>query len=320
MRHKKITAGELLPAKTVKNNGNIQRYTVLVINQIFCLAMLILAVIFFGKFPLYLQIIIYVFLAADIFLCVFLSMKNKDALCKLLFTGNFFAVIFAVAYIIMDRFGIFEHFSNVELIKEMILTTGAWGKAVFMLFTLLQTVIIPVPAFVVAMVGTALYGPMQAFVYTSIGVIIGSIVCFYIGRLIGPGLVNWIAGAEKAEKYRKMMGSKGRFVFIMMMLLPVFPDDMLCMVAGLSSMSFGYFFLVIILTRPIMLAVYSFLGTGNLIPFSGWGIWAWIAIIIVVIALCILIAKKQDKIYEFFNRKQKKRRLRGFDSKDKFEL
>ena len=61
-------------------------------------------------------------------------------------------------------------------------------------------------------------------------------------------------------------------------------------------MNFAFFATVIILVRPLIIALYCFLGTGTIIPFSGWGIPVWIAIFAVCIALAVLSLKYQDRV------------------------
>ena len=81
-----------------------------------------------------------------------------------------------------------------------------------------------------------------------------------------------------------------------MQILPFFPDDILCLVAGLTKMNFPFFLVTMVLVRPAIVATYCYLGSGELIPFSGWGIPVWIAIAVVCVVLAVLSFKYQDKI------------------------
>ena len=72
---------------------------------------------------------------------------------------------------------------------------------------------------------------------------------------------------------------------------------MLCLVAGISSMSYKYFITVICLTRPIMIAFYSFFGSGSIIPFSGWGIPVWIALFCLAFVAFLLLNKLKKHLF-----------------------
>ena len=87
-----------------------------------------------------------------------------------------------------------------------------------------------------------------------------------------------------------------------MQLLPCFPDDVLCMAAGLSAMSYPFFIITISIVRPIYIAAVSWLGTGDIIPFRGWGIPVWILIFAVCGVIFVLYAKNQEKVENFMKR------------------
>jgi uncharacterized membrane protein YdjX (TVP38/TMEM64 family) len=126
--------------------------------------------------------------------------------------------------------------------------------------------------------------------------VLGSLVTFVLGKIFGKKLVVWMVGEEKTEKYAEMLNDKGRFAFVMMMLFPGFPDDILCLVAGVTAMSYKFFITSIVITRPVMIAVYSYFGSGHIIPFSGWGIPVWIAIFCLGVLLFLLINRYKDKL------------------------
>ena len=94
-----------------------------------------------------------------------------------------------------------------------------------------------------------------------------------------------------------------------MFLFPFFPDDVLCFVAGLSSMSVPYYIVMITITRIINIVVSAYSVNGSIIPYNTWwGILLWIAVFILVAALCYVIYKHGDKIENFFKSKFSKRK------------
>lgn len=95
-----------------------------------------------------------------------------------------------------------------------------------------------------------------------------------------------------------------------MFLFPFFPDDVLCFVAGLSSMSVGYYIVMITLTRVIGVILSSYSLGGKIIPFNTWwGVTLWIFFFVITCVLCVIIYKNGDKIEseikDFFKRKRK---------------
>ena len=105
---------------------------------------------------------------------------------------------------------------------------------------------------------------------------------------------------DKIDKYLDILSTRGKGPFVIMQLLPFFPDDVLCILAGVTNMNFWFYLMTMLVIRPIVIAVYCFLGSGSIIPFSGWGIPVWILIFMIFITLGILTYKYQDKIDEWF--------------------
>ena len=92
-----------------------------------------------------------------------------------------------------------------------------------------------------------------------------------------------------------------------MFLLPMFPDDVLCFVAGLSSMSFLFFFVVILISRVI--AVFATSYSVSLIPFNTWwGITLWALFFVGVIILFFFLYKKSDAIEAWVQKKFSRRK------------
>lgn len=213
--------------------------------------------------------------------------------CLLILSGIFFAVCAT---------GFIKDMTSIEALREYIESSGNWAVWVFILFQFLQVVILPIPSTVTVMAGVALFGPLKCSIFSFIGIFIGSVLAFGIGRWLGYKVVSWIVGKEDLDKWLKKIKGKDYLILSIMFLLPLFPDDVLCFIAGLSSMTWGYFLVMIFVTRAlsITLSAYSF----DTIPFTTWwGILCWALIISAVVALFWLVCKYSDKIDCFIKNK-----------------
>lgn len=199
------------------------------------------------------------------------------------------------AYILFYTTGLDKKFYDFDSLKAFIVDSGYWGFAVFIGLTVFQVVVLPIPAALTIVLGVAIYGATVSFVLSTIGTMIGSIISFMLGKVFGRRLCNWMFGAEQTEKYAKLLNEKGRFLFIIMLLFPAFPDDMLCMIAGITDMSYLYFTVVCALTRPVMIGLTAYLGSG-IIPFEGWGIPVWIALGCLLVAAFIVLTGVKARI------------------------
>lgn len=231
---------------------------------------------------------------------------KKTSLSRSLFLLNIVVFLIIGSLTVMNLCGIFNNFKDMSKIKELILSCGNWGYVIYALLQILNIIILPLPGFVFIVIGMSIFGPMNTFIVTYISTLIGAIAAFMIGRVFGQKAVVWCVGQESTDKYKKMIGAKGNVLFVMMQILPFFPDDILGMVAGLTSMKFSFFTISMILIKPIYIAFVCFLGTGSIIPFSGWGIPVWIAIFAVFALVFILFCKYQAQIENWFRKIGKK--------------
>lgn len=218
------------------------------------------------------------------------------------------AIICAIAYVIMKKTGFWEEINSMEKIREWVLSGGVFSFLIFILLQILQTTILQIPAIFVTIAGALIFGRWPAFIMSYIAVMIGSLIMFWIGRKAGRKFLNWLVGEDTANKWIDRM-SNGKYLFFLMMLFPLFPDDILCVVAGLTKMSFPFFFWTNILARGLGIACTVFFGSGAIIPFHGWGLIVWGILIVLVIILFYLSVKYKDKIDEIiklmFKRKLK---------------
>lgn len=221
---------------------------------------------------------------------------------KLVFICTIVVALVTWGYYALEVCGMLDILSSKEALQDAIASTGTWGMLVFTLLQFLQVTFIPLPAMLTTIVGTLMFGPLMATILSFIGIMSGAIFAFWLGDKFGEKLVVWIAGKEQTEKYSKMLFEKGKYVFFLMMLFPLFPDDILCLVAGMTTMSFRFFLTTIFLTRPIGIIMTCYLGSGDIIPFHGWGLIVWGIFIVAMAVLFICSYKYQSKIEDILGR------------------
>ncbi len=258
---------------------------------------LVLACIYFYSAPkILLLITVLIFLLLTIILAG-INRNTHEAIYKTCILLSVFATIILAMYVTLDKLGILNSFTDFNAIISFIRQTKHWGIIVYIFIVIFQVIALPIPSALIALIGTALYNPTYAFIFMTIGTIVGSVITFALGKIFGKRLVNWIAGEERATKYADMLSTKGRFIFIIAMLFPFFPDDLICLIAGITNMSYLYFTVTITLTRPLMIAFICYFGSGSVIPFSGWGIPVWISLFILVFIVLCVTSKLKNKYF-----------------------
>ena len=231
----------------------------------------------------------------------------RTSILRLFLTLTIIFAIFVVGYFIIKYTGLWDKINSIEKLKKIVESGGVFSFIVFVILQILQTTILQIPSILVTIAGTLVFGRWTAFILSFIAVIIGSVLMFWIGRKAGRKFLNWLAGQKQSDKWIERI-SHGKYLFFLMMVFPMFPDDILCVVAGVTNMSFKYFIITNIIARFIGIACTVFFGSGAVIPFTGWGLFVWGAIFIIVVALFYFSVRYQDKIdiaIKQFSKKEK---------------
>lgn len=136
---------------------------------------------------------------------------------------------------------------------------GAAAPLLFMLVQVAQILLAFVPGGAACTVGVLLFGPWLGFLYNYLGTLAGSLLNFCLARRFGMRFVRAFGGEQLLAKHLRRLEEKDRFAkwFFWAILLPFFPDDFLCMLAGLTSMSLRRFCVILLLGKPASIALYS---------------------------------------------------------------
>ena len=149
-------------------------------------------------------------------------------------------------------------FVSEEAMAQFLSGLGIWGPFAFVALQVVQGVIPIVPGGISCLVGVLLFGPVWGFLYNYVGICAGSVLAFQIARKFGMPAVERAAGSQKIGRYLKWM-ENGVFdrLFAAAIFFPAAPDDLLCFLAGVTKMRFRRFLAIILLGKPLSIALYS---------------------------------------------------------------
>ena len=246
------------------------------------------------------------------------KIERKRKIIRLLITTIILIVVCLAFYLPLKLTGTLDKIDSSEELIALINSGGMWSYAIFFILQFLQATIFPIPAMVTTIAGALVFGPWIASLISFLAIFFASIFMFYLGRKVGKKLINWIVGEEEAKKWEEKLG-KGKFVFFLMMLFPIFPDDILCLVVGATTISFRFFLITILIARPIGILTTCFFGSGSLIPFSGWGIPVWIVLIILMAFAFYASIKWQKQIEQFIINLGRKMGIKSKSNKNHVE-
>ncbi|MCM1224727.1 MAG: VTT domain-containing protein, partial [Lachnospiraceae bacterium] len=178
----------------------------------------------------------------------------KKAILKTLLLIAIISAICVGAYFLLKAFEL----DDLETLREIV-NKGWWGAVIYVLLQIIQVIFIPINTTIFTAPAIVLFGATKAFIISWIGCTLGSIIMFLVARYGGGRLLKWIVGEEKSKKYVEVL-AKGKYLLPILLLIPIFPDDIMCASAGIGKINIVYFCIVITITRCIDTACTCFIG------------------------------------------------------------
>ena len=150
-------------------------------------------------------------------------------------------------------------FASPESLKAFLDSLGVFAPLWFISFQIIQCVVPIIPGGFGCVIGVVVFGPFYGFIYNYISISIGSTINFLLAKRYGKSFILKIISEETYNKYEHWLyqGKKVEWMFGMAILFPCAPDDIICLLAGLTPMSFNKFLAIMVLGKPASLLGYS---------------------------------------------------------------
>lgn len=301
-----------------KHLGKLLFITNIIVTVLMCAVTVIFALFYIDKISSgfinthskLMKILVISFIVICLALSIFFIIKDKENVYKLCLVVLFFLMLSTVILYVLQLSGFWEKINSVEDFRAYIDSFGSYAVIIFILMQILQVVVLPIPGFIAVGAGVLSFGVWKGALFSLIGIMSGSLIAFFLGKFLGYKAVCWLVGKKTLDNVLIKVKGKDKFVLTFMFLFPFFPDDVLCFVAGLSSMSNLYFVIMILITRIISVYTTSFSLNGNVIPFNTWwGILIWVVLIVGTFILSKILYKHgetiQKKLKNLFKFKKK---------------
>lgn len=123
-----------------------------------------------------------------------------------------------------------------------------------------QSVLAPLPAFLITIANANLFGWWQGAILSWSSAMAGAALCFWIARVVGRQAVEKLAGRNGIRQMEEFFERHGTQSVLIARLLPFISFDWVSYFAGLTSMRFGSFFLATGIGQLPATIVYSYVG------------------------------------------------------------
>jgi len=129
-------------------------------------------------------------------------------------------------------------------LKRMLREWGVLAPVIFIALQALQVIVSPIPGEATGILGGYLFGQWLGLLYSTIGLTLGSVAAFGIGRWLGAHYVKNLVSSETWNRLGFIVEAEGAVLCFIVYLIPGLPKDIVCYLFGISPMPLWVFALV----------------------------------------------------------------------------
>ncbi|MDR2336858.1 MAG: VTT domain-containing protein [Candidatus Nomurabacteria bacterium] len=189
---------------------------------------------------------------------------------------------------------IMSFFTSRNQFRDTISRAGIFAPLLFIIVQIAQIIIAPIPGQVVGIIGGMLFGWLGV-IYNIIGSVIGFFIVFKLSRKFGRPLAEKIFSKKILKKFDFVTKRKGAMTLFLIFLLPFFPDDIVCYLAGLTVIPIKKLLMISLAGRLPAIILNNLIGAGM----SREMIRPTAAIIFMIIALLVVCYYKRKQLHAF---------------------
>lgn len=198
----------------------------------------------------------------------------------------------AIAHILKS---FYQLVTDRDQVSSLISSSGIFAPLVFIVFQILQVIFAPFPGEATGFIGGYIFGAGKGFLFSTIGLSIGSLINLLIGRYLGNRFIRRQIPARYLVRFETFLRHQGVIVIFILFVIPGFPKDYLCLFLGLSHLPIKLLLLLAIIGRlpgTLMLSLQgAFLFDKN---------YGWLAAIAAASMLIVLLAYHyRDGLYRW---------------------
>ncbi|WP_226682569.1 TVP38/TMEM64 family protein [Sutcliffiella horikoshii] len=162
-------------------------------------------------------------------------------------------IVLLVYYI--SKFMVMAEYKELE---NLLLEYGSMAKFLFFLLCLAQPIILPLPEAVTIPAGSLAFGASTSFYLGFSGTLTGIIVMFFIARYGGIKVASKLVKERHLKKYQDYVRKNETIILALLFIIPVLPDEIICVGAGIGAVSFKKFLIIASLSKFVTTFVLAY--------------------------------------------------------------
>ena len=151
-------------------------------------------------------------------------------------------------------------FQSIETARAYIAGYGALAPVVSAILMVFQSVIAPLPAFLITFANGTLFGFWWGSLLSWSSSMVGAALCFYIARYLGIQRITQFISQPVVDKANNFVEKYGTYAILIARLMPFISFDVISYFAGATRMRFLGFWIATGIGQMPATLVYSYLG------------------------------------------------------------
>ena len=151
-------------------------------------------------------------------------------------------------------------FQSIETARAYIKSYGALAPVVSAILMIFQSVIAPLPAFLITFANGTLFGFWWGSLLSWSSSMVGAAFCFYIARALGIQRITTLISQPAVDKTNAFVEKYGTYAILIARLMPFISFDVVSYFAGATRMRFLGFWIATGIGQMPATLVYSYLG------------------------------------------------------------
>jgi uncharacterized membrane protein YdjX (TVP38/TMEM64 family) len=140
--------------------------------------------------------------------------------------------------------------SDQDRFRRWIESYDIYAAPVFVLAQIAQVVIFIIPGEITQVAGGYIFGTWLGFVLNYIGLTLGSLIAFGLGRLFEHAVIELFVHRDAVARFDRLIRRpSGFWSMLVLFVIPGIPKDLLCYVAGMTTMSVATFLFIVSVGR-----------------------------------------------------------------------
>lgn len=233
--------------KTKEKNNKVE---LVIISLLSIFMMLNITTFLQTAYPIYKHIGALIFVMTFI-LYVYNWFKNNEKKKRLLFYIISYLAVANLIVLIIYYVTKFVVLTDSYGLESILTQYSDWAKLIYFFICFSQPIMLPLPEPVTIMAGSAVFGPMLGAIIGFSGTILGIIVMFFIGRFASNKFIGKLINENSLDKFNRYVRKHETIVLIALFILPILPDEVICIGGGLSSIKPFKFIVIAVISKII---------------------------------------------------------------------